>query len=383
MFTDRELELVKEFDAEDYDGFLRESADVKSEWILGYYRFCCFAYGRGVPRDRIAARKELVPVLGKIVAEAESGDGVAQNTMGVLMEFGYPTESGFVPPDAVSAKKWYLRSAESGCVKGQYNYGRMCKDGKGGGRDADEALKWWRASADQGDSKTQYALAKYLSQLRKTSEAGLIARYLRSAAAAGLADASRVVGHCADDFSDSRVYAELLIDIAGQELKRRRDPFAGVCFSINVSDDSWLLANQPKGSKVPPAGEPGKVAIPDLKRTNASFSAMLIKYVRDRFGGDAPGVYRAARINRKTYSAIISNELRAVSKRTAVAFAFALRLSRTEADELLRTAGFAFSMSILEDIIFGACIDAGIYDLARVNQILVNHQARPFPDPED
>ena len=30
------------------------------------------------------------------------------------MEFGYPTESGFVPPDAVSAKKWYLRSAESG-----------------------------------------------------------------------------------------------------------------------------------------------------------------------------------------------------------------------------------------------------------------------------
>ena len=134
---------------------------------------------------------------------------------------------------------------------------------------------------------------------------------------------------------------------------------------------------------MPPAADSRKSVIPDLNRANASFSALLIKYVRDRFGGDAPSVYHAARINRKTYSAIISDELRAVSKRTAVAFALALKLSRTEADEFLRAAGFALSSSIREDMVFNACIEAGIYDLARVNQILVNHQARPFPETEE
>lgn len=118
--------------------------------------------------------------------------------------------------------------------------------------------------------------------------------------------------------------------------------------------------------------------MPDLHRANASFAAKLVKYVRDRYDGDAPRVYHAARINRKTYSAIVGNELRPVSKRTAVAFAFALELPRDEADDLLQSAGFALSPSILEDMVFAACLDAGIHDLDRVNRILEAHGARPF-----
>ena len=118
--------------------------------------------------------------------------------------------------------------------------------------------------------------------------------------------------------------------------------------------------------------------MPGLHRANASFAAKLVKYVRDRHGGDAPRVYHAARINRKTYSAIVGNELRPVSKRTAVAFAFALELPRDEADDLLLSAGFALSPSILEDMVFAACLDAGIHDLDRVNGILEAHGARPF-----
>ena len=134
---------------------------------------------------------------------------------------------------------------------------------------------------------------------------------------------------------------------------------------------------------MPPAADLRKSTIPDLNRANASFSALLIKYVRDRFGGAAPSVYRAARINRKTYSSIISNELRSVSKRTAVAFALALKLSRKEANEFLQAAGYAFSTSIREDMVFSACIDAGIHDITRVNEILIAHQARPFPAEEE
>ena len=118
--------------------------------------------------------------------------------------------------------------------------------------------------------------------------------------------------------------------------------------------------------------------MPDLHRANASFAAKLVKYVRDRYDGDAPRVYHAARINRKTYSAIVGNELRPVSKRTAVAFAFALELPRDEADDLLQSAGFALSPSILEDMVFAACLDAGLHDLDRVNRILEAHGARPF-----
>ena len=392
MATDQELEIIKKMDAADYAGFLLDSKGVESAWLLHYYRFCCYSRGLGVPRDMNVARAELLPVLNTIVAEAEAGDGMAQNAMGILMEQGCPMATGREPPNTVSARQWYLKSAESGCSKGKFNYARMCKNGIGGPRRPEECLKWWRAAADEGCSRSQYSLAVFLARQNDgMPDAGAITELLRKAAASGQADARRIVGKCGDDLSDARAYAELLIDLAEGELRCRQalatdEP----SFSISLPadwkqshDENWLLSHQPKGSQMPPAADSRKLTIPDLNRANASFSALLIKYVRDRFGGDAPSVYRAARINRKTYSAIISDELRAVSKRTAVAFALALKLSRTEADEFLRAAGFALSSSIREDMVFNACIEAGIYDLACVNQILVNHQARPFPETEE
>ena len=118
--------------------------------------------------------------------------------------------------------------------------------------------------------------------------------------------------------------------------------------------------------------------IPDLKSENPSFAAMLIKYVNERFGGDAPKVYSAARVSRKTYSAIVGNELRPVSKQTAVQFALALKLTRAEADSLLKAAGFAFSPAILEDIIVCACISASVFDVDDVNSLLTSYGSTPF-----
>lgn len=390
MLTGRELELVGKMDAADYVGFMRESRGVASEWLLPYYRFVCYSRGMGVPRDLTAARAELLPVLSKIMAAAEAGDGVAENTMGILLELGYPTETGRVPPNAVLAREWYRKSAESGYAKGQANYARFCWKGIGGPKSRTENLKWCRAAADQGDAKSQYLLAFFLVQQKgEPRDVAQIAGLVKASAENGGSVARRIIGMCEDDLSDARVYAELLIFIAEEDL-RQRQATGGLAFSINVPtdwdeepDEEWLLANQPKGSQMPPTADARKMAIPDLNRANASFSALLIRYVRDRFEGDAPRVYRAARINRKTYSAIISDELRAVSKRTAVAFALALKLTRTEADEFLRSAGFAFSPSIREDIVFSACLDAGICDLARVNRILVAHQSRPFLEAEE
>ena len=93
---------------------------------------------------------------------------------------------------------------------------------------------------------------------------------------------------------------------------------------------------------------------------------MLIRHVRDR-GGDAPSVYTAARIDRRTYSSIVSHPFRPVSKRTAIQFALALQLERPDADALLLAAGYALSPSIPEDIAFAELIEKGEYDMFRVS----------------
>ena len=60
--------------------------------------------------------------------------------------------------------------------------------------------------------------------------------------------------------------------------------------------------------ELPPPSSRNVRKLPDLKRENPSFAAMLLKYVNERFGGDAPKVYSAAKVSRKTCSAIVGNE---------------------------------------------------------------------------
>lgn len=136
-------------------------------------------------------------------------------------------------------------------------------------------------------------------------------------------------------------------------------------------------------ANLPPPSSRDTRKTPDLKSDNPTFAAMLIKHVNERFGGDAPKVYAAAKISRKTYSAIVGNELRPVSKQTAIQLALALKLSRTEADALLKAAGFAFSPAILEDIIVCACMASGIYEIDDVNGLLSEYGAKTFPTQTD
>ena len=75
---------------------------------------------------------------------------------------------------------------------------------------------------------------------------------------------------------------------------------------------------------------------------SGTFADLLVRHVRSR-GGYAPAVYSAARIDRRTYSSIVSHPFRPVAKRTAIQFALALRLERKDADAFLRSAGFALS----------------------------------------
>ena len=103
-----------------------------------------------------------------------------------------------------------------------------------------------------------------------------------------------------------------------------------------------------------------------------TFADLLMRHIRDH-GGDAPTIYKAARIDRRTYSSIISHPFRPVAKRTAVQFAIALRLDRDGADELLRSAGFALSPAIPEDMVFAEAISEGDGDLQSVSERLYEY----------
>ena len=124
-----------------------------------------------------------------------------------------------------------------------------------------------------------------------------------------------------------------------------------------------------------PENKPRK---PNLHAANLSFVARVIIWVRDRYANNAPAIYKAAYLSRKTYSAIISDENHVVSKRTAIQLAFALRLTREEADLLLHAAGYHLSRSVVEDMIFDACLEANIHNLEDVNHFLLAYECRPF-----
>ena len=111
---------------------------------------------------------------------------------------------------------------------------------------------------------------------------------------------------------------------------------------------------------------------PNLQAANLSFAARVVIAVRDRFGGDAPKVYAAARLTRAAYSQIVSDETHPVSKRTAIRFAFALQCDKEEARLLLKAAGYAFSNSKTEDFILQSCLEMEppVWDFEVVNRLL-------------
>ena len=362
-------------------------------------------------------------VMDDIFLAAKSGNGRAQYTLAMLYSVGYEGKAWQLAQDKVLSEKWIKKAAESGSIEGQRSYAcllwtrglelnrlyRTClqnlianntKDDsqwkilrrwlRSYKKDIRESVKWCRIVAERGDIQMCYDLAcKLIAGDGIIRDIDECAKWLRIAAKAGFPKAVSVVSSANGDLSAARIATELHVSL----LLRRSDALSrpkGIASDDRLEfetpkdsvltefGDDWLFAGKPIGSEIPPPSGRGISRTPKLQIANPSFAARLIAYVRDRFNGDAPSVYRAARVSRKTYSSIISNELRTVSKPTAIAFSFALRLSEVEMDDFLRAAGYALSEFLLEDIIVRACSRAGIYEIEKVNEILVSHGAKPL-----
>lgn len=352
--------LVELFERGEFTKFLELSGMELQSWRIAYCRYNCHLNGWGTPRDLDWADEIIGRWFGAIEAAANAGDPRANYVLGCLYAQG----------------RWVERNAErtTDC---------MWKAAVGGQAQALRIM-----ALVKGDFSPQRVLAETLIQLaeegaRRRREADEEAKRRRETEASWEMDnevlhsiSIRLDGVVFDDGKSAG--EETADEGTADEEADAGSTEAPPCADPDRALREWLASVQSPGTEIPPSADRARGRMPDLHRANASFAAKLVKYVRDRYDGDAPRVYHAARINRKTYSAIVGNELRPVSKRTAVAFAFALELPRDEADDLLLSAGFALSPSILEDMVFAACLDAGIHDLNRVNGILEAHGARPF-----
>jgi len=108
----------------------------------------------------------------------------------------------------------------------------------------------------------------------------------------------------------------------------------------------------------------------DLK--SSSFVTYLYQLM-DQYGyANASDLYNKANISRQLFSSIISEKSHP-SLNVCLKLAFTMRLTNQECKYLLKKAGYTLSSSSKYNLIIRYCIEHKIYDLATLNDLLVQY----------
>ena len=102
-----------------------------------------------------------------------------------------------------------------------------------------------------------------------------------------------------------------------------------------------------------------------------TFVDMVTRYI-NRNGWRDSRVYKAAQMDRRLFSKIMSDRNYKPSKDTALALIIALELTLKQANDLLSRAGYTLSHSNKRDVIIEYFIREGIHDLSDLNEVLYN-----------
>lgn len=150
-------------------------------------------------------------------------------------------------------------------------------------------------------------------------------------------------------------------------IRRRNAQRLELMEQVNEEDDGTDYA-----LPAPAAAQVEKSLDKILDDAGETFQQRLFKLI-DASGMDDVTVYKKANIDRKVFSRIRCKVDYKPKKKTAVAFAIALRLDLPTMEDLLARAEIAFSPSNKFDIIITYCVNNGIYDIFEINAILFKY----------
>ena len=102
---------------------------------------------------------------------------------------------------------------------------------------------------------------------------------------------------------------------------------------------------------------------------NLTFVDMLTRYINMKGWRDSK-VYKAAQIDRRLFSKIMSDREYKPAKDTALALAIALELTLQQTNYLLDRAGYTLSHSNKRDVIIEYFIREGVHNLTDINEVL-------------
>ena len=162
---------------------------------------------------------------------------------------------------------------------------------------------------------------------------------------------------------------------------------AQVCYSLNLNPgakpsrprkDSYDAANVVRILRgCEEAVKPEEVLNALQSGMNRSFVYRLLEYISCS-GLQATQVYKAAQIDKRLFSKMMSDREYRPSKDTAVALLLALHLNIDEANDMLSRAGYTLSHSNKRDIILEFCFREEIFNLMDVNDILYRLKQKPL-----
>ena len=138
-----------------------QKGDVFGKFLLGKY----FYWGIGTPTNEEKASKIFSWILLELERQAESGDVLAQHSLGWV----YSTLST-TTKDYQKAHHWYEKAAVHGYAVAQNNLGVMFCNGEGVRPNGKTKNAWYRRAAKQGYPIAQYNLALSLGAEGKLGE---------------------------------------------------------------------------------------------------------------------------------------------------------------------------------------------------------------------